>query len=1211
MPKILPERDGEPPEDPRKRFARQESDESVLNMALLRKLSLVAKKQQEESANDAIQQGAKDRKDSSKTGDKKKEKKKEIDSENNLLRIPGVPTNVCLAVCFIEDAIEGRLANGKGKMYFASRFTQRCFLFNISDKWSKFLYLCCIVHSMLILAEPPTTRWHTWTLYIEFFIIVCYILDVSSKIAYMNFKSYFKKKWHRNQVLLIILYFFDWFLFVVGVTGHQRYLRLLRPAYLLGRNRDLRRIFDVVFSMAPRLSLVIGFIFVFILLFCLIGVESLADIYYGSFAAENLSADIMIDGFQSVPKAFVHMFTLFTTENFPDFTQPAFVTNSATFVYFLSFMYVGLFFLLPVLLAMNVSFYMEYTEKQIRSERKKEWQGLMKAFSMIDKEAKGYFEYEQWVILASALIPGSRSTHRFYFDLLDRDGNQLIDVFDFLDLREVLQLHVKPVLKPPEPRESSWWLHFAKRIRKWKHYSRIQTILIVANSIVACVTWRGIASKPLLIVTGINAAMIFLSLLELLLRMYADHPVLFFRKTRNKADLAIEVIAVVLIAIALADISRGITRLVANVALFSRLLWSTHNARMGLAVFTRITPVMLYLTVFIAIVMYMFAVLGMQLFSGIEPKDPTTAYYHGYNCHMGFDSFGCTIWMLFQVLATNNWNSIMYAMMDLTGYQAALYWISFYIVVPIVLANMLAAVTIEAFLTAIKGVKGINPDDEGAIVNIPTEEEDLKDNLVSSQLGSQRKAAKKLVSAAQTLAGESSTSATGSSASSLKSIFHKVATAATFVERVKSKVSETETYRVSKKRGSWRREIIAQTDAMSVVEVKDLDKLAKMSKVDLKAIHAKKTESRQSISIARPGGTQGKKTQLSSLSPILAWYSESQERVKSRESLIGESLMSFDGTQQAERATRTSLSESSVIKEDASETLGNSLPFAQPVYSGSRRGSRVSLTVDGSALPVYIDDTGRPRSPSTMPRNSSSPVSSSPHRARSRRSSTILEVDITALSSDDGNRPRSSHGTRRASIDESTPSPKPQRSRRSSTILEVDITTLSSEDGNRPRVSLGTKVGSVEASAPSPMFQRVRRSSIMVDMKNDPDQEQELVSPARPSIVLSAPKSTRLWKSIRESKSKLSVAVSASSVTGHELQISQDSQKDQNNPIQSALVAASGAAHDDASGKYASLSRPPSSTIASRTNAWEENADSLRATASLATDGGAINESSI
>jgi hypothetical protein len=29
-------------------------------------------------------------------------------SRKNLLRIPGVPTNICLAVCFVEDAIEGR-----------------------------------------------------------------------------------------------------------------------------------------------------------------------------------------------------------------------------------------------------------------------------------------------------------------------------------------------------------------------------------------------------------------------------------------------------------------------------------------------------------------------------------------------------------------------------------------------------------------------------------------------------------------------------------------------------------------------------------------------------------------------------------------------------------------------------------------------------------------------------------------------------------------------------------------------------------------------------------------------------------------------------------------------------------------------------------------------------------------------------------------------
>jgi hypothetical protein len=40
----------------------------------------------------------------------------------------------------------------------------------------------------------------------------------------------------------------------------------------------------------------------------------------------------------------------------------------------------------------------------------------------------------------------------------------------------------------------------------------------------------------------------------------------------------------------------------------------------------------------------------------------------------------------------------------------------------------------------------------------------------------------------------------------------------------------------------WATMLIPPFAAMSVVEVKDLDKLAKMSKVDLKAIYAKKTE---------------------------------------------------------------------------------------------------------------------------------------------------------------------------------------------------------------------------------------------------------------------------------------------------------------------------------------------------------------------------------
>ncbi len=93
-------------------------------------------------------------------GSKKKKKIPEMTSEqlrHNLLHRPGVAVNVNLAVCYIEDALEGRcvhhnvlskfvlsdvsmavcfmhrLANGKGKMYTRSPWIQRLFLFQIND----------------------------------------------------------------------------------------------------------------------------------------------------------------------------------------------------------------------------------------------------------------------------------------------------------------------------------------------------------------------------------------------------------------------------------------------------------------------------------------------------------------------------------------------------------------------------------------------------------------------------------------------------------------------------------------------------------------------------------------------------------------------------------------------------------------------------------------------------------------------------------------------------------------------------------------------------------------------------------------------------------------------------------------------------------------------------------------------------------------------
>jgi hypothetical protein len=101
----------------------------------------------------------------------------------------------------------------------------------------------------------------------------------------------------------------------------------------------------------------------------------------------------MVNAFDNVPRAFVHLFVLMTTENFPDFIEAAWAANRATYAYFFVFVYLGRFFLTALFLALTVSFYLEYTEKQVTSERKKEWKGLLKAFNMIDTKCLNFCHF--------------------------------------------------------------------------------------------------------------------------------------------------------------------------------------------------------------------------------------------------------------------------------------------------------------------------------------------------------------------------------------------------------------------------------------------------------------------------------------------------------------------------------------------------------------------------------------------------------------------------------------------------------------------------------------------------------------------------------------------------------------------------------------------------------------------------------------------------
>jgi hypothetical protein len=176
--------------------------------------------------------------------------------------------------------------------------------------------------------------------------------------------------------------------------------------------------------MTPRLLQVLSLLAGFILAFSMLGVALWQHDYQN---LDSTSSATFEGAFDHVPIASLRMFVLFTTENYPMIALPAWNDTHSSFIFYFIFVYAGVFFLTSILLALIVSLYLEYASAQVHDERKKEWKGLMKAFQLLDTDNRGYLCFSQFRELMAALRPKAEAAAlRFYFQLLDRDGNQQV-----------------------------------------------------------------------------------------------------------------------------------------------------------------------------------------------------------------------------------------------------------------------------------------------------------------------------------------------------------------------------------------------------------------------------------------------------------------------------------------------------------------------------------------------------------------------------------------------------------------------------------------------------------------------------------------------------------------------------------------------------------------------------------------------------------------
>eukprot|EP00730_Choanoeca_flexa_P007107 TRINITY_DN12280_c0_g1_i4.p1 TRINITY_DN12280_c0_g1~~TRINITY_DN12280_c0_g1_i4.p1 ORF type:complete len:956 (+),score=124.76 TRINITY_DN12280_c0_g1_i4:107-2974(+) len=815
----------------------------------------------------------------------------------NLLHIPNTRANVALAYNYVLDAMDGRLKHGRGTMYFAPRWKQITYLVQTSEAWTYFVYFACVLHSCLAFAKDASTRHPaSWVLALEFLSMAIYFADIALKASYMGPRIYISKKAHKMQVLLTSIYLLDWLITVSG-AGVVRFATALRPTFLVGRHRDIRRIFFLIVELTPKLARVMSILAGFILVFAMLGVAFLQQPYGGSAAIGS----VFQGAFDHVPIASLRMFVLFTTENYPHITVPAWVDTRWSFLFFFVFVYGGVFFLTALLLALIVSLYLERAGDQVHSERKKEWKGLIKAFELLDERGRGYIDLPQFCELMEILRPGDDlpAVH-FYYQLLDRDGNRQVDPFDFLDMREILLLHAAKLddkRRIPSTRVAvhTPFIHrLLVRYTRWPYRAATINILIGINTVIGCATWSDMSKRDELVVIGINLTLAVLFVIDKATKIG-------LKKIKSiSADAVSTVASLLLLIVAVSiDAHNVVPATIANVITLMRLPWRSPDARFGMLLLHWVLGVLFHLSILMVAVCYFFAAVGWEMYRDYGADDPD-AFYAPFNCGIGFKTLGCSMFTLFQVVTGSNWQDAMNSAMKLANWHAAIYFVIFYIISNLILMDLLLAVTIEVFIGFRRRYQGLSVDDlHQAFIEIP---HDVIDDYLEAAFGKPRESSSDVqVHSLVTKAHEQvqknmrqSESLPTRRRSRASSIFGY--TTRSSLEVIKRRLtlntsqnSETinferpktagnTVYRLHRDRGPWRRELSGREDALTLISAADLKKLNKSIKLDLIAMHQAKARTRQETvhklamhRLAR-GGSEEENGVLSRISPILHWW---------------------------------------------------------------------------------------------------------------------------------------------------------------------------------------------------------------------------------------------------------------------------------------------------------------------------------------------------
>nr|XP_035926870.1 two pore calcium channel protein 1-like isoform X2 [Halichoerus grypus] len=504
-----------------------------------------------------------------------------------------------------------------------------------------------------------------------------------------------------------------------------RWSRALRPVFLINfpESRQIRRTFRSIRNTLPDILYVFLLFMFSVLIFSLMALKLFGD--RGLQTVEGLPY------FTNILEIAFELYVLVTTANSPDVMMPAYNFNWWYSLYFITYIIINTYIFMSVFLAVVYNNYRKHLKNEIRKLAYLKRHKMIEAFNILKVKVGTEFVVTEarWKRLARIVMPHISSPHlELLLRISDEGQKGHVDKMNFLRLADLLNIQVVTINIKRHPLEE--WMPrvyqssaslLVQRMVRHRIFVWVYDVIILINAIFIALDEK----NPFIS----YAEWLFLSLyiIEILLKLYTYEPRAYFGKKQfwNWFDTLI-IMAALVATVANTTIqsarkynSQQILDivLILRILRLLRIIVSIQRFRLIVTTLINIGPTILTFGGLVLVVYYVFAIIGMEAFHGkVRSFDPNfttpdalvcgnpalkdSAFARDRYCKNNFNDLASSFVVLMELTVVNQWHVLAGGFALVTHQAAKLYFISFHVVVVILIVNIFIAFILEAFFVA-------------------------------------------------------------------------------------------------------------------------------------------------------------------------------------------------------------------------------------------------------------------------------------------------------------------------------------------------------------------------------------------------------------------------------------------------------------------------------------------------------------------------------